>query len=90
MDRVSFWRGAVQPQGEESKTDVEKSALRNNLISLTLDWELAALTLDAQRYKTNTAFERESLRDSANTYRKCISELSEILSANLIMACKTD
>jgi hypothetical protein len=90
MDRVSFWRGAVQAQGEESKTDLEKCGLRNQLMSLTVDWELAALTLDAQRYKTNTAFERESLRDSANTYRKCISELSEILSASSMRACKTE
>jgi len=90
MDRVSFWGRAVQPHAEESKTDWERFGLHNQLISLTPDWELAALTLDAQRHKTNTAFERESLRDSANTYRKCISELSEILSASSMIACKTD
>ncbi len=90
MDRLSLWRNARSAPGEERKTDLETRVLRNRLVNLTLDWELAALTLDAQRYKANGPLEKESLRDSANTYRKCIAELSEILSASPVLAAKAD
>jgi hypothetical protein len=90
MDRMSLWRDSTGIRVEEpKKTDLEARVLRNKLINLTLDWELAALTLDAQRYKANETLERESLRDSAIAYRKCISELSEVLSGNPMLACKT-
>jgi hypothetical protein len=85
MDRVSLWRDARMADGKERKHD-----LRNQLVNLTMDWELAALTLDAQRYKTQGPLEKESLRDTANTYRKCIAELSEILSCSPMLAAKTD
>jgi hypothetical protein len=90
MDRLGLWRDARIAQGEERKSDLETRVLRNRLVNLTLDWELAALTLDAQRYKANAPLEKESLRDSANTYRKCVAELSEILSASPVLACKAD
>jgi hypothetical protein len=83
MDRFSAFGYAAEDKQIETKDDLEPSVLRNKLISLTLDWESAALTLDAQRYNPNGPLERESLRDSANTYRKCISELSEIISDKL-------
>ena len=66
--------------GQEIKSDIETRVLRSRLVNLTLDWELAALTMDAQRYKSHAQIDRESLRDSANTYRKCVAELSEVLS----------
>ena len=69
--------------------DVEAQVLRSRLVNLTLDWELAALALDAQRYRTNTTLERESLRDSATAYRKCIAALTEVLSRSSLLACKT-
>ena len=59
--------------------EMDTRVLRSRLVNLTLDWELAALTMDAQRYKSHEQIERESLRDTANTYRKCVAELSEIL-----------
>jgi hypothetical protein len=76
--------------GEERKTDIESRVLHSRLVNLTLDWELAALTMDVQRYKTNTQMERESLRDSANTYRKCVAELNEILAGGFQPAGKTN
>ena len=90
MDRLSLWRDARVAQSEERKSDLETKVLRNRLVNLTLDWELAALTLDAQRYKANAPLEKESLRDSANTYRKCVAELGEILSGSSVLACKAD
>lgn len=66
--------------GQEIKSDIESRVLRSRLVNLTLDWELAALSMDAQRYKSLAQIDRESLRDSANTYRKCVAELSEVLS----------
>jgi len=74
---------------EESKRELHQRVLRNKLLNLTLDWELAALTLDSQRYKAAACTERESLRDTANTYRKCVSELTEILSGSSMIACET-
>lgn len=89
MDRGGIWRETLISRGEDrKKNDVETRVLRNKLVNLTLDWELAALTLDAQRYKSSGALERESLRDSANTYRKCIAELNEIVSSSSVLACK--
>ena len=64
--------------------EMNTRALRSKLVNLTLDWELAALTKDAQRYKSHEQIERESLRETANTYRKCVAELSEILANSTI------
>lgn len=88
MDRVVAWRDPRAGSEEGKKSDLETRVLRNKLVNLTLDWELAALTMDAQRYKANAPLERESLRDSANTYRKCIAELTDILSNSSVLACK--
>ena len=90
MDRPGIWRDARMAVGENRKNELEARVLRNRLVNLTLDWELAALTMDAQRYKTHGPLEKESLRDSANTYRKCVAELSEILSASPMLAGKAD
>ena len=76
-------------QLEDRRSEVESRVLRSKLVNLTLDWELTALTMDAQRYKTNAQMERESLRDSANTYRKCVAELNAIISHNSAPACKS-
>jgi hypothetical protein len=91
METTSLsWRASVGvPREEASNREMEIRVLRSRLMNLTLDWELAALTLDAQRYHSHGTMERESLRDSAVTYRKCISELSEILSGSSVLACKT-
>lgn len=70
----------VLAAGLEIKGDIEARVLRSRLVNLTLDWELAALTIDAQRYKSHAQIDRESLRDTAITYRKCVAELSEVLS----------
>ena len=64
--------------------EMNTRALRSKLVNLTLDWELAALTMDAERYKSHVQIERESLRDTANTYRKCVAELTEILANSTI------
>ena len=85
MDRASFRTESVTSFGDQ-KNDLDARFLRNKLVNLTLDWELAALTLDSQRYKSNASMERESLRDAALAYRKCISELTEILAASSILA----
>jgi hypothetical protein len=90
MDRLNLWQDARSAQNEERKGDLEIRVLRNRLVNLTLDWELAALTLDAQRYKASGPLEKESLRDSANTYRKCIAELSDVLSGSAVLAGKAD
>ena len=74
---------------EDKRTEIETRVLRSKLVNLTLDWELAALTMDAQRYKTIAQQERESLRDSANTYRKCVAELNQIISVSSAPACKS-
>jgi len=90
MDRLNLWRDARGTENADRKGDLEIRVLRNRLVNLTLDWELAALTLDAQRYKASGPMEKESLRDSANTYRKCIAELSEVLSGSPVLAGKAD
>jgi len=90
MDRLNLWLDSRATENSERKGDLEIRVLRNRLVNLTLDWELAALTLDAQRYKANGPMEKESLRDSANTYRKCIAELSEVLSGSPVLAGKAD
>ena len=74
IDWIDTMRG-----DDHDKIEMHSRVLRNKLINLTLDWELAALTLDAQRYKSQTTMERETFRDSANIYRKCISEVTELL-----------
>ena len=74
----------------DKSLEIESRVLRSRLINLTLDWELAALTMDAQRYKSDAQLERESLRSSANTYRKCVAGLSEILSSPSMSSCKRE
>jgi hypothetical protein len=59
--------------------DIDLRILRSQLINLSLDWELEALALDAQRYRAQGTVEKESLRDSAQAYRKCIAKLTELL-----------
>lgn len=78
MERVDFSTGGLAG-GHERSMEIEARVLRSRLVNLVLDWELAALTMDAQRYKSHEQCERESLRDSANTYRKCIAELNHVL-----------
>jgi hypothetical protein len=75
-------------QAAHAEGNLDTRMLQNRLVNLALDWEVAALTIDSQRYKAQAAFERESLRETANTYRKCISELSEIISACPAFACR--
>jgi hypothetical protein len=70
------------------KDDFAARELRSQLMNLTLDWELTALELDARRYRASEQIERESLRDSAVAYRKCIAELTGILSGSSLLACK--
>ena len=83
MERVGLEKMGVASV-EERNGEISTRVLRSKLVNLTLDWELAALTMDAQRYKAHEQIERESLRDTANTYRKCVAELSEILANSTI------
>lgn len=80
----------VHAAGQEVKADIESRVLRSRLVNLSLDWELAALTMDAQRYKSHAQIERESLRDTANTYRKCVAELTEVLANVNLPVCKNE
>lgn len=80
----------VLAAGLEIKGDIEARVLRSRLVNLTLDWELAALTIDAQRYKSHAQIDRESLRDTAITYRKCVAELSEVLAHSTLPKCKDE
>lgn len=73
----------------EKTGEIETRVLRSRLVNLTLDWELAALTMDAQRYKSHGSTERESLRDCANTYRRCVAELNGVLTHVTIPAHKS-
>jgi hypothetical protein len=75
-------------RGEDKRSEIENRVLRSKLVNLILDWELAALTMDAQRYKSHAQMERESLRDAANTYRKCVAELNEIIAHSPAQAAK--
>ena len=70
--------------------EIEIRVLRSRLVNLTLDWELRALTMDAQRYKSLDQIERESLKDMANTYRKCVSELSVVFAHIPLPTCKNE
>jgi hypothetical protein len=89
MERVTTAAEASGTHHDRSY-EIESRVLRSRLVNLTLDWELAALTMDAQRYKSHAQLERESLRDSANTYRKCVAELSEVLAAAAAMSRKRE
>jgi hypothetical protein len=89
MNRGVLWGECQTVSPIKGPDDVEARVLRSRLVNLTLDWELKALSLDAQRYRTAALDERESLRDSANAYRKCLSELTAVLSASALLACKT-
>jgi len=88
MNGTGLWNGAAVEEQIVRTSDVSARVLRSRLVNLTLDWELAALTLDAQRYRANGNIERESLREKAIAYRKCIAELTEVLSASSLLACK--
>ena len=77
MDRVSLKDSGVRD--EEAKSDMELRVLRNRLLDLTLNWELEALSLDAQRYRAERMEERENLRESALAYRKCVHKLTALL-----------
>jgi len=79
---------AAEPSKGTESNYVEARMLRSRLVNLTLDWELTALALDARRYRAVAAGERESLRDSATAYRKCISELTQLISAGSLIAQK--
>jgi len=70
------------------RRDVEAKVFQSRLLNLTLNWELTALALDARRYRAENAAERESLRDSATVYRKCMAGLSEVISRNCCMPAK--
>ena len=83
METALDWIDTM-PGDERQKVEMHSRVLRNKLINLTLDWELAALTLDAHRYKSQTTMERDTFRDSANIYRKCISEVTELLHSAII------
>ncbi len=87
MNSALLWGGVTaEPAKGNESNPVEARMLRSRLVNLTLDWELAALALDARRYRAMAADERESLRDSATVYRKCISELSALISAGSLVA----
>ena len=68
-----------EPVMEKEDAILTEMFLRTKLVKLALDWELKALDLDAARYRTNGPTERESLRETALTYRKCIADLSTIM-----------
>jgi hypothetical protein len=84
MERVGLETVGIATLPNDRRGEIEARVLRSKLVNLTLDWELTALTIDTQRYKTQEQIERESLRDTANTYRKCVAELSEILANSTI------
>ena len=89
MNSALLWGGvAAEAPKAEGSNHVEARMLRSRLINLSLDWELAALALDARRYRAIAADERESLRDSATVYRRCISELSTLISGGSVVAQK--
>ena len=90
MNSAGTWEAMVGSTNQQDHCNhVEAQVLRSRLVHLTLNWELAALALDAQRYRTLAAFEKESLRDSATAYRKCITALTEVLSGSSLLASKT-
>ena len=74
---------ALRAQTAEEDSELEAGALKRKLLNLTLNWEMAALTLDDHEYQTGAPAERESLRERAMVYRKCISELSEVLAGSI-------
>ena len=84
MERVGLQTVGIASLAGDRRGEIETRVLRSKLVNLTLDWELAALTIDTQRYKSQEQIERESLRDTANTYRKCVAELSEILANSTV------
>jgi hypothetical protein len=89
MERDLLGEGVRNGTSQADRKDgLEARVLRGQLVSLTLDWELAALALDAQRYRVPDCEERENLRDSAAAYRKCIAELTQVLAGSSLLACK--
>jgi hypothetical protein len=85
MEAAVGWTETID-SGSDHRDEL-KIALRNRLANLTRDWEEAAMTLEAERFKSQTTLERESLRESATVYRKCISEVTEILTAAPNLNC---
>ena len=57
MERVGLEKMGVASV-EDRSGDINTRVLRSKLVNLTLDWELAALTMDAQRYKAHEQIER--------------------------------
>ncbi|MGN6385118.1 MAG: hypothetical protein ACTHMT_02655 [Verrucomicrobiota bacterium] len=81
MEAVARWTETDSAKTNRASSEMHSRILRDRLVTLALNWESAALILDAERYKSQTTLERESLRDSANTYRKCIAEMTELLAS---------
>jgi len=86
MEAVAGWTDEL-PVNNRISPEMHSRLLRERLVTLALNWEAAALTLDAERYKSQTTLERESLGDSANTYRKCIAEVKELLASAPLLDC---
>jgi hypothetical protein len=68
-----------EPVMEKENVILTEMFLRTKLVKLALDWELKALDLDAARYRTPGPTERENLRETALTYRRCIADLSSLM-----------
>lgn len=81
---MRFPTGLMEGEAEERKNELEAGVLKKRLINLTLDWDLAARTLDEYGYKAETCAERESLRERATVYRKCIAEITEVLAGSSV------
>ena len=91
MNREVLWEDCARAGVLANRPDnLDARVLRSQLVNLTLDWELAALALDAQRYRAGEFEERESLRNSANAFRKCIAELTEVLAGSTLLASKPE
>ena len=84
MDRMRFSTSYLESGAEEREAKLEAGVLRKRLIHLTLDWDQAARTLDEYGYKAETSSERESLRERATVYRKCIAEITEVLAGSSV------
>jgi hypothetical protein len=87
MERVGLW-SELGTRDSGSGNQLEIRVLRNKLINLTLDWELEALSLDAQRYRAIRLEDRENFRESALAYRKCITKLTELLNSSPVLSCR--
>jgi hypothetical protein len=66
---------------EQQRLERENRMLRSRLKNLTLSWELKALAFEAQEH-TKLNAENVILKERVSVYRKCISEVTEILELN--------